>query len=277
MGEFIYQKKLPRKFSPCNRTMYDSPGICGSETCVAKVLMSPRHIALYCGNGHQRTTQWIGHEKFLPGGEYEDAEIPLEYLSQRVTKKRASEFRPSEPVKMRAYHHGRCFICLAPPLKKFSDKLTARWLSKYDLPLFRRLCAAAGRMITDTDIEERWRTEVGEALYREAIDRVRDSMLEMDHLFPVAILVSVREAAPPRAFHDGAKNLIVPLCAVCNRGRKAIVLEDVATLEDRLIDFMFEGKPVLAKGQRIFESFKTLLGPCDEVAGRVRRAKRSTA
>lgn len=273
----LYRKKLPRKFPPCTREDWGLTGICGSEDAIVKVFAQPRFISIYCGNDHQRSTQWIAHHKFLPGGEYEDAEVPLHLLSASVTKKRYSDYRPSDTAKVRALRYGRCCVCAAPALKRFGPRSIAKWLSQHDLPLYRRLCDAAGRMITDDDIADRWQDDVPESLWTEALNRARDSALEADHLYPVDLLEGVRARVPARVFQDGAKNLIVPTCSACNRGRKAIILEDARTLEARLIEVLFEGKPGLAQGERLYDSFVQLLGPCLELADRKRRARRSSA
>lgn len=124
------------------------------------------------------------------------------------------------------------------------------------------------------DVGERWSSIVSDELHSEAVRLARGSQLTLDHLFPVDILVQVRDRVSSRAFEDGTKNLIVPLCHEDNNARKSIVLEPIPELDRRVVGFFFGGKKALAESQPLYQSFLALMGPCDVAAEQKRRARR---
>jgi hypothetical protein len=270
-----FESTLSERFDPCMRFDYETGLLCGSTVGKIRCFVKHSNIGLFCERNHQRRPeQWINHAEFLPGGRFAEANVPEHLLSRSVTKKRSTQFDPSGPARLRARRYGRCFICRRRPARSLEPRPLAIWLKANEPALHQRIRDALGVEVTAPDAGDRWSSVVPSELHSEALRLARGSQLTLDHLFPVDILVRVRERVPRRAFEDGAKNLIVPLCHEDNNARKSVVLEPIPELDRRVIGFFFGGKRALAESQPLYKSFLELMGPCDVAAEQKRRARR---
>lgn len=272
--EILFESTLPEPFPVCGRYSFERDAYCDSTAGVVIRFGGFRGIGIYCGGPerHLRPTQYISHLEFMPGGRYAHAKVPQELLSPSATKKRQNAYKPSENARAQAFKLGKCLICRVSPCKRYTPRAIIFWLKAYDRELHHRIEVELGSWTSALNIADQWNEMLPE-LWGEALQRAENSELQADHLFPVVLLEHIREKISPVAFTYGAKALIVPLCGSCNRGRKIFVLEEPEIIEDRYIEFFFEGKPALAKSSKYNGNFRELLTMCTLAADKLRSQK----
>jgi len=272
--EILFQSTLPEPFPVCGRYSVERNAYCDSTAGVVIRFGGFRSIGIYCGgqDRHLRPTQYISHEEFMPGGRYAHANIPEVLLSVSATKKRRNAYRPSENARAQALNMGKCLMCRVPPCKRYTPRTILFWLKAYDRELHHRIEVELGARASTPHIADQW-NEILPDLWGEALQRAENSELQADHLFPVTLLEQLRHKISPVASTYGAKALIVPLCGSCNRGRKAFVLEEPEIIEDRYVEFFFEGKPGLARASKYNDNFRELLTMCTLLADTLRSQK----
>lgn len=268
----LYQKTLPESFAPCGVHLYDLRRPCGSETGAVIRYATHKNIGIYCERGHRRSEfEWIPHEEFLAGGRFHHAGVPAELLSARVGKRRSTAFRPDEAAKSNADAAGRCISCKRPPLHTRDPAQVIRWLQRYERPLYNRVRDDLGAAADLEDSLTLWPSLISEVLKNEVFDRVENSKINSDHLFPVALLEVSRAHISPKAFSHAARRMIVPLCESCNRGRSHAQLEAYEILEGRFCQHLFAGRREVMESSDAYRWFNEVYSVCSEraeIAGR---------
>ena len=271
-GGELYRKLLPEHFAPCPHTPWQGPP-CGSTAGWVVVYARHRNIGIYCDALHRRAQfEWVAHEEFLPGGTFAHAGVPTELLSASKTKRRSTKYRPNEAARKNACDARECLICGTPPLRNLEPDRIIRWLQRYDRSLYRRLREALGTVADLPDSMTTWPGTIPGELRSEIVDRVRNSSIQSDHLFPTALLERVESRMDKKAFAYAAKRMIVPLCGACNRGRTESLLEEYDVLENRFQQWFFQGNRDAMEGSNAYTWFNEAYSLCAEEAAAIRRA-----
>ena len=210
-----------------------------------------------CANGHNSLGSgiWLGREHFQEGGDRFGQLPPEDFDKKKV--KRAKKVMLVEHLQVELRAEESCFFCKTPAFKEPRQANTVRnWLQKYRVSMYARL-QERFRANDGTDMVKfphAWPEILKEKhadFYAEINQELTFSTIEADHLVQAKYIELMSTEAYPELTEPmleyGGRELGVPTCQKCNRGRHLAGQETPERIMQLWAEYKFDGNIAAAK------------------------------
>jgi hypothetical protein len=247
---------MPRPYRVAFEGVHPACGICGD---VARFIVDRGpHLALICSSDHL-DGDWIGSEHFQEGGKYYGLLPPEDFDQKR--RRRSKRFQLREHVRVALLQETQCFFCAT---ELFNENKTARnvrsWLESQRPPLWGRVInhfRAPRHEFSAVPFD--WPSRIPNELHDVIEQELAFSKIEADHLIPVKYLELIGDSVSTRFLDFGGRDLGIPLCQKCNRGRTLAGLESAETLFERWTAYNFDGNRRAAMADQRWKMLEALV------------------